>query len=358
MLEVSLSISRKELKEKVFTLLNDYISGIDRDDGFNIGECYFNYTETEKEKSNDLKFLLSEKSIPNEFFICYEWNDAMYFLTNDNDDFSNDNMTKEEADLIDIFLMCDKDELYISKTILKDEIYDSLYIYEDNYLGHTYCDVVHLFESFSLYKLDDNSGLKDKNLRCIYAFYLLCKTRNSNFPWEESTLDEIERVIYSDSNKIPYYNIILALTSRQWRHIFLESYKMIEHLFAILFLKDVADKTDLSILNLAKTFEENLKWRPNEEEAIKRIFDTINESCNEELVYKALLNLKDEKVGEMTLYKWYYNEIRNQIAHFRVVHSSVEFSDKEWNIIIRFNFWLIDYLYNSFDEYIDVNDSK
>lgn len=344
--------------EKMFSLLNEYIQNMDRYEEFDIKKCYINYTDSEKEKSNGIEFKLSEKSVPNEFFICYGWKNEIYFLVNDNDDYSNEYITKENANIVDLFLICNNGELQISNAMDKNEIFNELFIYEDNYSGHTYEDVVQFFKPFSLYKLDTNSVLTERHGCCIYAFYLLCRTREKNFPWKKETLDAIENVIFSESNKIPYYNIILTLNSRQWRHIFLESYKMIEHLFPVLFLKDVADKTGIDSLNLAKTFEEVLKWKPNEEDSIKKIFENVETNYKNEKVYQEILTLKTSKVGEMALYKWYYNEIRNQIAHFRIIHKNVEFSDGEWNTIIMFNFWLIEHLYNYFDEYIKDDNAK
>ncbi len=162
----------------------------------------------------------------------------------------------------------------------------------------------------------------------------------------------IESAIFSESDKTPYYNIIFALSSRQWRHIFLESYKMIEHLFSVKYLKTVSDNTGIKSIELAKTFEEILNWRPPEEIAIKQIFEEIGSNFANDTIYKELLCLKTNKAGEEALYKWYYKEIRNQIAHFRVIHENIEFSNDEWNIIIRFNFFVINYMYNAYDDYI------
>lgn len=339
--------------EKVFSLIKEHINNLERYGDFDINKCYINYSDVEKEKSNNICFRLSERSIPNEFFICYEWKEDIYFIVNDKEDYSNDDFTKEESNIVDLFLICDMGENQISQTIDSNEIYDRLYIYDElGYSGHTYDDIVDFFEPFSLYKLNKNSGLIDKGLLSIYVCYLISKTNNSNFPWEQSTLDIIESIIFSKSDKIPYYNIILSLTSRQWRHIFLESYKMIEHLFSVKYLKSVSDNTGIPSVELAKTFEETLNWRPPEEMAIKQIFEEIECYFANNSIYKELLCLKTKKAGEEALYKWYYKEIRNQIAHFRVLHENIEFSNDEWNIIIRFNFFVTEYMYNTYDDYI------
>ncbi len=353
-----MSLNRGETSKNLFSIINKFLYSIDRKDDFDIGNCYLNYSESEKKKSSLIKFLLSEKSISNEIFICYELkgNDGIpniYFIVNDNEDYSDEHITKQDADIIDLLIMSEKYDIQIASNKNVSEIYDRLFVYDDlSYTGHTFSDLVDFFEPFSVYKLERDSLLNERHLYSIYAFYLLKKAENSTFSWEKQTLEMIKNVIFSESDKIPFYNIILLLSSRQWRHIFLESYRIIEHLFSITFLKEVSDESKISALELAKTFENILKWRPPEEEAIKRIFSEVEENNKNNAIINDLIQVKNSKAGEEALYKWYYKEIRNQIAHFRIIHENIDFSDKEWNIIIRYNFFIIYYMYNNYNAYI------
>lgn len=360
MLEVSLSIKRGELSKKLFLKIYERFKLIERFSDFDLGKIYINYTEDEKIKSNSKNIILSEKVVPNELFVLYNNvnTDELFLLVSENLNIYDEYMIKcESTDLIDLLVLCYIDGLQISDSISNEELYDRLCIYEDeNYTGHIYEELIPMFKPFSLYRISKESSLYDKCGYSIYAYYLLCRAKTSDFPWEERTLNEIENLILSESQKISHYNIILSLSSRRWHHIFLESYRMIEHVFCAVYLKEVSDKINVTGSSLALAFEDVLHWRPPEEESLGKIFDNIK--CNDYVtnVLKDLTVIKNSKVGDENLCKWYYKEIRNQIAHYRTIHRNIEFSDEEWNTIISFNFIVIRIIYEDYDKYIQYDD--
>ena len=360
MLEVNLSIKRGALSKKLFLKLYERFKFIERFSDFDLEKIYLNYTEDEKTKSNNINIILSEKIVPNELFVLYNnvITDELFLLVSEDINIYDEYMIKcDSTDLIDLLVLCYVDGLQISDSISDEELYDRMCIYEDeNYSGHIFEELIPLFKPISLYRLSKESSIYDECGYSIYAYYLLCRAKISDFPWEENTLMDIENLILSESQNIPYYNIILSLSSRQWHHIFLESYRMIEHIFCAVYLKEVSDKINIDSSSLASAFEDVLHWRPPEEESLKKIFDIIE--CNNYVtdVLKDLNTIKNSKVGDEKLYKWYYKEIRNQIAHYRVMHRNIEFSDEEWNTIIRFNFLVIRILYEDYDKYIQEND--
>ena len=44
-------------------------------------------------------------------------------------------------------------------------------------------------------------------------------------------------------------------------------------------------------------------------------------------------------------HKWYYQK-RNSIAHYRAIHEPVKLDAADWNTMIKFNFEVIEYLYD------------
>lgn len=345
-----MSIQRKKLEKELLKKLCEKYSPSDRFWNFDINNVYIDYTE--EEKSRNVTSIVTNNIVPNEFFICYTYKDELYFLVRGDEDFTDDNITKYQSNIIDLLIMQQENSLRVNPSLSSNEFYNTLYTYEDpEYSGHTYLDLVSFIEPFSLYKIDNDSQLL-RDGTCAYAYYRLCEARNSDYPWEEDTLNEIERVIFAESDNIPYHNILNALSSRQWTHIFLESYKMIEHLFSIVFLSDLDEETEIETAKLAYIIEKNLKWRAPEDKSIERIFKEIKDEFYDNELYKKLEKIKKKKVHEMRLDKWYYTEIRNQIAHFRIIHENIEFSNKDWNTIIRFNFMIVKYLYEKYDKYL------
>lgn len=346
-----MSISRKELSSKLIHCLCDNFKISSRFLDFDISKVYFNYTDAEKEKSNKIISVLTNKIVANEFFICYTYNEDLYFLVCGDNDFSDENIVKVPSDIIDLFIICSENCIKIDRNVTSDEFYNIFYTYEvAEYSGLTYSDIIDFMEPFSLYKLDKDSVLSLKCDSCIYAYYRLCEARYNSFSWKNETLDEIENVIFCKSNNIPYHNVLFSLSSRQWHHIFLESYRMIEHLFSAVYLNDVSKETGISITKLSDVFENILNWRPPEEKAIERIFQEIETEFDTYDVYEKVIEIKRKNNPDEKLHKWYYKEIRNQIAHFRITHRNIEFTDEEWNELIQFNFLIIKYIYEKYDE--------
>lgn len=347
-----MSIQRAKLSKELLGVLCEKYSPSYRFSDFDINKVYIDYTKEEKEKSRDVSSVISNNIVPNEFFICYTYKDELFFLVSGDDDYTDDNIIKHQSDIIDLFIMQHEKSLRVNKSLSSNEFYNALYTYEEaEYTGHTYTDLVDFIEPFSLYKIDNNSRLL-RNGTCAYAYYRLCEARNSDFPWEKDTLNEIESVIFAESVNIPYHNILNSLSSRQWTHIFLESYKMIEHLFSVVFLSDLDEETEIETAKLAYIIEKNLKWRAPEDKSIERIFNEISDEFSDSELYRKIEKIKKKKVQDMRLDNWYYTEIRNQIAHFRIIHQNIEFSNKEWNTIIRFNFMIVKYLYEKYDRYL------
>ena len=51
----------------------------------------------------------------------------------------------------------------------------------------------------------------------------------------------------------------------------------------------------------------------------------------------------------MKLHKWYYQK-RNSIAHYRAIHEPVKLDAADWNTMIKFNFEVIEYLYDKYKD--------
>lgn len=151
----------------------------------------------------------------------------------------------------------------------------------------------------------------------------------------------------SGNSKIPYHNVALALLANQWNHIFLESYRCIEHLFHIIKLEPFYNilHTSLTLTEVSREIEDKISWKPNEESAIEDIFKEI-----EPLHIAADLKIiKDKSNSNMKIGKWYYRQ-RNAIAHYRAIHEPVKYNNREWNILVCFNFQIIEYLYEKYKE--------
>lgn len=164
----------------------------------------------------------------------------------------------------------------------------------------------------------------------------------------------ISEVIFSGL-MIPYANVALALNSKQWEHVFLESYRIIEHTFPVIFMKKLS-KTGLtkSPMVVAKVLEEVISWRPPEEESLRLIFEEIIMRPEFQPIITFLSS--SMSVAKEDLYRWYYKSVRNQIVHYRSIHIKLSFSDEQWDALIGLNFQIIKYLYKKYTRQIGAID--
>lgn len=129
---------------------------------------------------------------------------------------------------------------------------------------------------------------------------------------------------------------------------FLETYRCIEHLFHTIaepFYNTL--KTSLSLTEVSREIEDKISWRPNEESTLEDIFKEI-----EPLHIAADLKIIKEKSDKnMKMGKWYYQQ-RNSIAHYRAIHTPLKYDNKEWNVLICFNFRVMEYLYDKYKNVI------
>lgn len=199
------------------------------------------------------------------------------------------------------------------------EIYNNILCQPEDeaYQGHNLDDLIECFENIVVYEIPEMSSLSSENPYDAYAYYLLKKLQLESLKWEDRTFDILEEVILSGNNKIPFHNIVLALSANQWNHSFLETYRCIEHLFHVIKLNDFYNvlNTPLTMLDVAREIEDKISWRPNEESAI---FDIFKEISNLHIIAE-LEQVKNKYDNNTKIERWYYKQ-RNSIAHYRAIH--------------------------------------
>ena len=365
----------------MFRLLKQSIKNYDREDYIDLEQLYFNYTEEEKRLLNGilLEDIESLDTSYGELCVFYKIDDCIFMIVPNSTSETMDSDMFEETDsnISHLFILCNKSLLMVNSEADGSVLFNSLMIYDQpDYTGHHFEEVVDFFKPFSVYRIHPNSPLLERDTvdyYRIYSFYLLWRLQKSlshygSKQWEQKTLQTIENVILSGNNSIPFYLIASSLSSKRWSFIFLESYRLIEHTFAAIYLRDLYSEigTSMSPLNLAAKIEDVLDWRPNELISITNIFkavigkEELKSFYNDLLIAKyntdnasgfiATINYESGEYGYSATAKWYYKEIRNCIAHFRPIHSKPPFNDSQWNCIIRFNYRLIEYLYSEYDE--------
>lgn len=350
-----MSINRTEAMNYIFNKLEQYVcTNVDRE--------LSNINRYIKIDASDIKFLNKAKlecrtevlSNYNVSLVDYD-NKKYLFVLGDslatNNLIIDDILINEEITagyfILATFLL----ELGVSKSANAEEIYnDVLWQQEaEGYAGHDYVDIAKFYENITVFRIEADSNLLLDNIYNILCYYLILSRENIRVNMSEETIEAIELLVLSNNKSIPYHNISQALLSSHWPHVFLDTYRCIEHTFHIISLKEFYESLDStkSLLEISSNIESIIGWKPKEEDAIIAIFKMLPADIVE--IYEEVKS-NDLENREMQLPKWYY-KIRNAIAHFRPVHQPIKFTDDQWNLLIEANICVITSLYDEFKDY-------
>lgn len=348
-----MNLSRKEFLSDMRMLFGNISNNVNRSDNLEIDKIYFDYSEEDKRRFDSYKEVRTITDINNELsFLIEDDNDEKYLLVSNIDNCRGDDIDFEriESSFAELAILCKNKSLHVIAS--EDDIYNNLFVYEDvEYRGHCYEDVKGFFKPFFVYRIDKNSVLYDADIYCIYAYFRLGEMPDGESRFSKKTEKTLEAMLLSGL-KIPYYNILLAICANQWCHAFLETYRVIEHVYPAIAFKELDDRMDDVPLNkIAYMLEEVIAYRPSEEDTLREIFDEIEHNDS----FCEIINEFDEvRASGERRYRWYYRKVRNQIVHYRVIHEQINLNNREWDVLFRFNIHLIMYLYKTYGGYVEI----
>ena len=215
------------------------------------------------------------------------------------------------------------------------------------YQGHDIQDIKNVYEDFNTFKIDPHVPINFQEL-ARFTGSILCKNpSNLTLTLEPDTIIEFDNVFLYGAKNIPYDNLLTSILSTTYKHSFIELYQCIDRLYQVFYIDELYDvlKPNMSFINFLKEIEQSLSWKPSENNSIEKII-----SMTPSYVYSEVIKLKIQKTqSESKLSSWFYN-IRNQLVHLRALQERMDFSSKEWNILLRGTLKIIQYWYQYYDK--------
>lgn len=346
-----MSFSRDKASRYIFDALSSYVNDSSTYE-FDLSRSYVDFTTEDKDILNKMHLVQKQEIITNANFALVKYNDTLALIIVGeavNYMLGEDILFPLDIDLALFVFLTYTLNVKVNNSISSTEIYNNVLCQQDdeNYKGHDLASLEKYFEAIAVYEIDKSSRLLTNNIYNPYAYYLLYNMKNkskSKGRWEHDTLDSIEQVVLSENDKIPYHNIVQSLLANQWSHSFLESYRCIERLFHIVKLETfyLTLRTSVPLIEVSKSIEDKIGWRPQEEDSIEEIFEKIDSTLMLEIE-----TIKNKYAQDMKICKWYY-KLRNSIAHYRPIHEPIIMLDDEWNKLIKFNYDVILNLYDTY----------
>ncbi|HLP89699.1 MAG TPA: hypothetical protein VK184_14040 [Nostocaceae cyanobacterium] len=258
---------------------------------------------------------------------------------------------------------------------------------------YEYSVVSEFFETIFVYKIQDDCSFIESNINNettvnilrLSGFYITKTPQIRSLPFEEDTIFVFERLFLEGAKNIPFDNLVFSLVSVYWRYSFLDVYRCIERLFSISFLEDFHEKLGIkdSLLNFSSQIEENIGWKPKENEAINKLIanspkDSLKDAIELLQEVKNSIEGKNTQINKLPikflfwvlvdinrlidiLFLWEHHntegklgeviyKIRNSIVHFRPATEYISIDDKHWDKLIRASLLIIEYWYHKYDE--------
>jgi len=227
---------------------------------------------------------------------------------------------------------------------------------EGTYEGHDFTEIARFFQPIQVYKILYESAIiaaQLERLSCVYFCQVIQSPPFLSFSSE--VIDLYYQLATTGPSSIPYENLLLSLSSGNWKYAFLELYKCLENLFSIsnpqlrglhTTLTD-NNKLEIPLRDFSGKIENIIDWYPREIQAIQSLINQTSKSVKDALKQVGNFNLNDEASDE-TLAKKFYR-LRNSITHYRAGIKPVQLDAQNGNCLIKATLMLIEELYQKYD---------
>ncbi|CAN5231240.1 hypothetical protein BH09PSE2_BH09PSE2_17680 [soil metagenome] len=218
----------------------------------------------------------------------------------------------------------------------------------EGYVGHDLEEIRPLFPEMVVYLVHEEFPYQRSAERVLGS--LLSKTYSDGpISLETDTVAALVEIFEQGSEFLPFQNLLQGVLSISWENLYVEIYRCVEQLYSLPRLSKL--KKEIAYANspreLALIIENQLSWRPKEEEA----FRALVQMCDHGTVSSLCLGLSNgqgethERRSEVAVAELY--DLRNQIVHYRPSHERIIKSDERWNIIVRSMLAITSHLYLS-----------
>jgi hypothetical protein len=221
---------------------------------------------------------------------------------------------------------------------------------DSGYLGHSFEPLSRLLEPIHIYKIAENCPFPAASIERFTYYWSITSKETIILPFSARTYGLLESIGLDIINSIPFSNLLSAVQSAHWRHAFLELYQCIEALFSLGKIQSL--RTDLqlqiSLLDFAEKVHAATGWRPKEEDALLKLFDSASSTVRTQ--FDVIKNFASAQQVQ-NIPSWFYS-LRNSIVHCRPALDKIVLDAKEWDELLEATLALIKDLYTQYDPHL------
>lgn len=199
----------------------------------------------------------------------------------------------------------------------KEAAIDFLDIVDQNYKGHDFYGLKDAYNSILVMECDKDNPLYNSEISNVTLAIL----SNIKELWSPIIDEEVGDAICKlrDIEWVDKSSLLQALTSSQWRHVFLEVYRCLESVFYFPWIRDFKKNGKINGRNrdILKLCREELKWFAKEEKSIARLFEMIHTDELEKLERRIakLSEIQGNEEHKRSSFGRKLYSIRNTLVH-------------------------------------------
>lgn len=224
------------------------------------------------------------------------------------------------------------------------------YLHQEGYEGHDLSEIIALYPSlYFLKEKEKNKTPYLNNLERVTGAFIACGYNTHPLEIKSNVITRILTIFEAGEETIPYKLPLQGLLSYNWPSLYLELYRCLEQLYSVLKLKSLVQKIPYTgaLAELAYLLEDELAWRPKEQDALASILAHTSENSRQNILSAFGINTSTITDYSSSKCAQYVYKLRNAQVHFRPAMKASELPDSQWNDIVLAMCDIVDEVYKA-----------
>lgn len=210
-----------------------------------------------------------------------------------------------------------------------------------------------MFCEIQVYEIENGPTFNEASAEKMLGYFVTNKIK-PYLKYKRETETEFKLIFENNNNNLPYDLILFAFVASNYKYAFVELYRCIERIYPLPALKSLRAKLpDLSEKNpllIAKILEDELNWRPKEEESLTKLTSDLSFPVVD------LLQMAKSAVPEFASFELsrFIYRLRNLSVHYRDALGQAKITDYAWDLLIRGLLKHIDESYQAYESELNI----
>lgn len=217
------------------------------------------------------------------------------------------------------------------------DILEQRYYGHDDYNGHDLAEVLPLFPKLYFVKVIGGASAPYlERLERVAGTYLAAGYPGHPLEIDNNLRLRLIALFEAGAETIPFSLPLQGLLSYSWPALFLDLYRCLEQLYTTLKLRSLVEKMPHtgSLADLAYLLEEELQWRPREQDALNSILALSSEETRAQIFSAFKMEVPESADYPSSKCAKSIYKLRNSHVHFRPAMKAELKPSDQWNEIV------------------------